>query len=272
MKAPLISKIIFKDLYRFYLGLTYIYPKIKYFIKWLIKSKETTNFTYRLNQNNYKYLINFIASITNTDYYLVKNYFDEIENDKKFFKSLSDIIQNSKFNYKTDLEIRLCRRVSWYALIRILKPKVVTESGIDKGLGSSICSYALSKNSEEGFPGKYYGIDVNPDAGFMLYSELKKYSEILIGDSISILKTFNRKIDIHICDSHQSKNYELQEYEVIFNKMNGNSIIISDNAHGNDALLQFALKNNKMFKYFHEIPESHFYGGEGMGFLFWSKI
>ena len=73
------------------------------------------------------------------------------------------------------------------------KPKIVVETGIDKGLGSVLLCSALLKNKEDGFEGRYYGTDINPKAGYLLSGKYLKVGEILFGDSITSLKKLEEK-------------------------------------------------------------------------------
>ncbi len=41
-------------------------------------------------------------------------------------------------------------------------PRLVVESGVDKGLGTAVLAAALLRNADEGHPGRVTGIDINP--------------------------------------------------------------------------------------------------------------
>jgi len=259
-----IKRLIFIPI-RFKRGLNYVIPNLFNLFVWTFDSKETTNYTYHLWDMNIKYLASFISEATNTPYETVMTYFKEIQEDKKLTAHLQELNKKSDLNYKSDYEIRFGRRIGWYALVRILKPKIVIETGVDKGLGSCVITAALLRNAEENLPGEYFGTDINPKAGYLLQGEYAKMGKILYGDSIESLKKFEHKIDIFINDSDHSSEYEAQEYEVINPKMNPKGIIIGDNAHGNSKLLEFCLKTNRKFCFFKEHPKNHFFSGAGIG-------
>jgi hypothetical protein len=150
-----------------------------------------------------------------------------------------------------------------------MKPKVVVDTGVDKGLGSCILASALKRNSEEGNPGRYYGTDINPYAGYLLSGPYKEFGEILYGDSIESLKKFHHKIDLFINDSDHSKEYEEREYEIIKGNLTEKSIILGDNSDYSEKLLEFSLQTNRHFIYFHEMPHNHWYPGCGTGISFY---
>jgi hypothetical protein len=82
-----------------------------------------------------------------------------------------------------------------------LKPGLVVETGVDKGLGSVVLASALRRNRAEGFPGEYLGNDINPHAGFLLQETYALGGCIAIGDSIEMLKKLEANIDLFINDS-----------------------------------------------------------------------
>lgn len=250
---------------RFKRGLGYVLPSLLKMIKWIFTSKETTNFTYHLSEINIKYLASFISDATNTPYEVVMKYFDELKEDKKLMKHLVDLNQSSSLNYKSDDEIRYGRRIGWYALVRILKPRVIVETGIDKGLGACVLSAALQKNALENNYGEYFGTDINPEAGYLFQGDYAKMGKILYGDSVESLKKFDQIIDLFINDSDHSIEYEALEYQTIKNKMSDTGVIIGDNSHVSAKLLEFCLETNRKFLFFKEEPLNHWYLGSGIG-------
>jgi predicted O-methyltransferase YrrM len=155
--------------------------------------------------------------------------------------------------------------VGWYALVRALKPKVVIETGVEKGLGACVLSAALLRNKAEGHPGTYYGTDINPAAGFLYRAPYSDAGRILYGDSIESLKQLSGPIDFFINDSDHSAEYEAREYETISGKLSENAVLLADNAHVNDKLIQFAAKTGREFLFFQESPREHWYPGAGIG-------
>ena len=155
-------------IYRMRIPFQYHGKTFKSIIKWIFVNKETTNFTYPITEMNKKYLATLIAEITETEFEKVYGYFKELEENKELFTHIINYAKKSDRNFVTDIIPQYGRRLGWYALTRILKPKVVVETGVEKGLGSCVLTSALEKNAQEGFIGFYYGTDINPAAGFLL--------------------------------------------------------------------------------------------------------
>lgn len=266
-KLPILGRLVL-IIYRIRVGLGFVTTTVWRYVKWLLGSKETTNLTYHLRDDNLIYLGHFIAIVTGKTYKEVEVLFKEILEDTLLHKHVSELYKNGEDAFKSDNEVRLARRVGWYAIIRIVKPRLVIETGVDKGLGSCVIAAALLRNKAEGYEGKYYGTDINPSAGFLFQEPYSQMGKILYGDSIESLKKISEPIDVFINDSDHSENYEAQEYEIIKNNLSDSSYIIADNAHCNTKLHEFALKTDRKFLYFQEMPKNHWYVGASIAVAF----
>ena len=236
--------------------------------KWLFKSRETTNFTYELEKYNKRYLAALISDVTGTSIDVVLGYFREIEGDQVLRKHVVDLTAQSKWSFLADEEARFGRRIGWYAFARILKPRVVVETGVDKGLGACVLTAALKRNQEEGFEGRYYGTDLNPKAGYLLSGEYSDFGSVLYGDSIESLKEIGGSIDLFVNDSDHSPNYETEEYMTIKDKLAEGAIVLGDNAHCSGSLFEFSMEVNRSFVFFQEKPLDHWHPGSGIGISF----
>ena len=243
----------------------YFNKKYLQIIKWMFTSKEDTNFTYDLEDKNLNELYKLLESVFDKNFEEIKKYSEELLNNSEIKTYLLNKIKSSDFKNFADSQIMFSRRIGWYIIARILKPKIIVETGVDKGLGSVILAEALIKNKSEGFLGKYYGTDINLNAGYLFDAKYSEMGEILYGDSIDSLSNLNEDIDLFINDSDHSAEYERNEYLTIKNKLNANSIILGDNSHSTDELLNFSIINKRNFVLFNEKPKDHWYPGGGIG-------
>jgi len=264
---PFLGKLIL-ILFRTSIAIKILSREFGMVIRWLVFSRETTNYTYDLQLSNKIHLTSFIACITNKKFLEIRGYIQEIENDKKLKKHIIYYTKKSKEKAVADLEPKYGRRLGWYATVRALKPKIVIETGVDKGLGACILTAALKKNVEEGYKGYYYGTEIDLNKGYLLKGKYAKFGKILYGDSIKSLKKFNKKIDVFINDSDHSPEYEEKEYGAIRGKLSGKAIILGDNCLHTDKLLKFSLKEKRKFLLFQERPRNHWYSGESIGASF----
>lgn len=66
----------------------------------------------------------------------------------------------------------------------------------------------------------------------------------------------------------QQTTYEAEEYKTIANKLSEHAIVLGDNSHCTDRLLEFSLETNRHFVFFEEKPLDHWYPGAGIGISF----
>lgn len=242
---------------------SYFNRKIKQIAVWSKLKNESTNFYYDLTSNNLGDLISLVSLICDIDAELVEKHINEINENTKLKSHIADSWQNDPL--MVDGLVGFGRRVGWYALIRLLKPRIVIETGIHQGVGACVIASALKLNSEEGFPGKYYGTDIDLSAGQLFTAEYAQFGEVLFGDSIESLKLLNEEIDIFINDSDHSSDYEFKEYLTISTKLSRGSLILGDNSHSTDSLRRFSQDSKRKFVFFKEEPENHWYPGAGIG-------
>lgn len=251
-------------------AMSYYIDKLKLISEWQAKYTEESNFYYKLTPNNRDHLAQLLSCITNAPYESVVGYFEEIENDKSLREHILMAQKNN--NLGSDIQVEYGRRIGWYAFVRVLKPKIVIETGVDHGVGACILASALLRNAREGALGKYFGTEIRKEAGQLFGGEYATVGEIIYGDSIESLSKFSEKIDLFINDSDHSATYEYDEYGIIKNKLSNNAVILGDNAHVTDSLSKFSRENNRKFIFFSEKPLSHWYPGAGIGISFVNRI
>ncbi len=266
-KIPILGRALIM-LYRARIAWSYYRGPLSSLNKWLFRSREITNFTYDLEETNKRYLASMIADVSSTDFDTVMAYIEEIESDQQLRTHIEEATMSSDLSFMADRAVYFGRRVGWYALARILKPKVIIETGVDKGLGSCLLAAALMRNKQEGHEGRYYGTDINPRAGYLLSGDYANHGSILYGDSIASLKQFDGIIDLFINDSDHSADYEADEYRTIAGKLSEGAVILGDNAHCTDKLLEFSLETGREFIFIQEKPRDHWYPGAGIGISF----
>ena len=266
-RVPLLSRAALTA-HRALIGLRYFRRPLRNLARWLITSRERTNFTYALEAKNQRYLASMVASVAGLSFDVANGYLREIESDHALRQHVLEATARSDRTWDADRRVEFGRRVGWYALARAHKPRIIVETGVDKGLGACVLTAALMQNALEGKPGRYYGTDSDAGAGYLLSGPYAEYGEILRGDSIASLAAFSGVIDMFINDSDHTDTYEAREYATIEGKLSPNAIIFGDNAHVTDAVLEFSLRTGRRFLFFQEKPADHWYPGAGIGISF----
>jgi hypothetical protein len=232
---------------------------------------ETHNFTYDLTERNLRYLVEMIAVATGRAPNLIEQYILEAINDRELREYFDQAMLASGSRPRRDILSPFGRRLGWYAIVRVTRPRVVVETGVERGHGALLLSAALLRNTIEGAPGHYFGTDINPQAGWLLSGKYAAVGQILYGDSITSLKALEETVDLFINDSDHSADYEAEEYAIMAPKLSPHAIILSDNAHVTDRLAVFSRRDGRHFLMFSEEPKDHWYPGAGIGISFPAK-
>jgi hypothetical protein len=246
---------------RLYRALAATAPQLGMAVKWSIVSREDVNYTYPLKEANLFYLASVLAYVTGEKITTVTGYINEVRTDNDLFQHVVNLSRTGPYRNHADARCEFGRRVGWYALARILKPEIIVETGVDKGLGSVLLCSALIRNGR----GRYYGTDLNPKAGYLMQGAYHDVGTILYGDSIESLQKFGEKIDLFINDSDHSPAYELNEYKTVAKKLSPDAIVLGDNAHSSTVLAEWSEKMGRYFIFWREEPARHWYRGGGIG-------
>lgn len=257
--------------YRLYTAMRYYADPLKSIALWTFRSRELANFTYDLTEVNKSYLAALVSAVAGCQMPEAEAYLAEAESDDALRNHIIEETKRSKLDRDADAEVRFGRRLGWYAFVRATKPKLVIETGVDKGLGSCLLCAALMRNAAEGSPGRYIGTDINPNAGYLLAPPYSDFGEIVFGDSLESLRTLcsdGATIDMFINDSDHSAAYEAREYQLVDGNLSRDAIILGDNSHSTAELWKHAKATGRAFLFFREEPRDHWYPGAGIGIAY----
>lgn len=242
---------------------SYLQPRQRLARDWIGQHTESGNFYYDLTPDNLRELGSLIAAISGASPALIDEYLEEIHTDFHLREHLARTwADNPKMR---DAQLAYGRRIGWYALVRILKPKMIIETGVHQGVGACVLTSALIRNRVDGSPGRYLGTDIDPGAGVLFTGRYAQVGEIIYGDSITTLSKISTPIDFFINDSDHSAEYESREYETVLPLLAKSSIILGDNSHTNTILNDFSRQHGRSYLFFGEVPANHWYPGAGIG-------
>ena len=237
-------------------------------LKWAFTSREYYNHTYHLTELNQQYLASYIAAVCGHEVGEIEGYIVELTGDTALRELLIRRTNESRDRHNSDAEPRYGRRLGWYALLRATRPRVVVETGIDRGLGTVVMAAALKRNADEGSPGLVYATDIVPDCGHLLAEPYKQFVRELIGDSVESLSRFAEPVDVFLHDSDHRPEYEWAEFLAVEPRLHAASIVMSDNSQQSSKLREFAERIGKSFLYFQDAPKNHWWLGDGIGCAF----
>lgn len=253
----------YRTVRRYRLARSYYTPALRQIRKWAPSKTEDSNFYYGLTSQNRGDLICVVAAICGVDAGLAESYAREIESDDALRSHLSAALHEEPDLRDSRPEIG--RRLGWYLFVRITKPRLVVETGVSHGVGACVLASALIRNAHDGSPGRYLGTDIDPRAGSLFVRPYSDVGNVVIGDSITTLKSIEDPIDVFINDSDHSAVYERDEYEVVKDRLADFSVVIGDNSHTTSELRNFSEGMGRPYLFFREIPRDHWYPGAGLG-------
>ena len=133
----------------------------------------------------------------------------------------------------------------WYALVRVLRPAVVLETGVHDGLSSAVILAALERNGR----GRLVSVDLPSTdlpptvdgAGWLVPERLRSRWTLLVGDARRLLPDTARAlapIDVFSHDSDHSAEHQAFEYETVEPHLAPGALVLSDQDYPLDPALE----------------------------------
>jgi len=229
--------------------------------RWLVSSREHTNYTYDLTELNRSHLAWFVAAAAGAPVQEIRSYLDELEQDEALRRHVRSVTRASDRRGLADLTVRYGRRAGWYAFVRTLRPDHVVETGTDKGLGSCVLAAALLRNGV----GRLTTVDINPEAGYLIAGPYREVVTVRVGDSLPVLSDLRQPVDLFLHDSDHSAAHEAAEFVAVEPWLTDRALVLTDNAEVSDELAKWSESRSRRFLFFDERPADHWYPGGGIG-------
>ena len=234
-------------------------------LNWLVRNRETTNYTYDLASLNRDQLCWFVAAVTGAEIGDVRGWMKELEDDRELFDTLTERLASNPTRRVCAAEPHLARRSGWYAIVRAIEPDHVVETGTHLGLGTCVIAAALRRNGH----GRITTIDVDSDAGYLIREPYESVIDRRVGSSVDELAKLS-DVDMFLHDSLHTYEYEASELAAVEPNLRADAIVLSDNAHDSAALSDWAERTGRRYLFFREQPANHWWPGDGIG-VAWTK-
>src|ERR1700691_973200 len=111
-RVPIIGGIALRA-YRARVALGYYRAPLANLLRWIFKSRETSNFTYDLTDMNQRYLAALIAQVAGTTSGVIMGYFEEIKGDSALKRHITEATKRSDWAFMADTDVRFARRIGW---------------------------------------------------------------------------------------------------------------------------------------------------------------
>jgi hypothetical protein len=229
-------------------------------VGWLVHGRETTNFTYDLEELNRDQLCWFVSAVSGAAIGQVRAWIQELEDDNHLLDHVTKRLSTNPRRRISAQEPHWARRFGWYALVRAAQPDHVVETGTHLGLGSCAIAAALLRNGH----GRLTTIDIDPESGHLIGEPWATVIDRRTGSSIDMLAEL-RDVDMFLHDSLHTYDYETKELTTVEPNLRVGAIILSDNAHDSSALSDWAEQTGRHYLFFREQPAGHWWPGDGIG-------
>jgi predicted O-methyltransferase YrrM len=167
---------------------------------------------------------------------------------------------------------RFGRRLGWYAIARLRKPKLIAETGIHDGLGSALLLRALEINARDGVEGRLISFDPRAETGWLVPEPLRSRWEPRFVTSDDPERGLPaaleaEEVDFFIHDSEHTHAVEMFEFSAAVEHAAPGCVLLSDNAHATSALKDIAGNIGREYAFYPEKPKNHWYPGAGIGLV-----
>jgi len=231
-------------------------------LRFVLADPEPANFTYELE--NEDQMASWVAAVARSDPSATQSVLQEAHSDRRLESRLREATSCHRSWSKRSPPFG--KRLAWYALVRLLRPGLVVETGVDDGLGALALLRALERNRDEGHPGRLVSFDVNPAAGWIVGEH--RLWELRIEPTRTGLPALLRdapRVGLFIHDSLHTYENEHFELRTVAPRLTARGVLVSDNAHATTALADVCGEFGLEYLAFHEHPAQHFYRGGTIG-------
>ncbi len=239
--------------------------------RFLVSGREVTNFTYPIT--NMAELEAFVAAVVDAPLDRVRERVREAEDDRPLRDGLARKLATR--HDRADAP-HFGRRLVWYCLIRLERPRIVVETGTHDGLGTALMVAALVRNAQEGHPGELHSFDIDPAAGWLTEGQPADRFTLHRGDIRETLPAVlgASAIDMFVHDSLHTYEQERFEYRFALDHRAVRIVLVSDNARTGSpddapetthALRDACGSDGGSYAVFRERPLGHFTGGGTAG-------
>jgi methyltransferase family protein len=172
-----------------------------------------------------------------------------------------------RFRPNVKWKAQLANRLLWWGVVRCIRPRLVVECGVFNGLGSLVLLRALERNREEGDSGELISIDEDPTNGWAVPPALRRDWTTVAGLTSDVLEDClaGREVDLLIHDTVHSYENQMLEFSAALEHRSNPLVLIDSSGGRTPALEELCLARGGRYRHFQDLPQDHFYVGNGTG-------
>ncbi|MEY4916942.1 MAG: hypothetical protein RL616_855 [Verrucomicrobiota bacterium] len=180
----------------------FLLPQIKLALKWLVVSREWTNFSLNFSEVGMASMNASVAALLGCRYEQVQHYTQEYLDNHTLAERLESRRQASNLRYVTDGGALRGKCMLNYVLTRASRARTVFEAGTAQGLSAVCIAEALRLNARElGEPCRLYTVDLEADRSLYITPQDSDTITQLTGDSVQQIAQVPAPIDLFLHDT-----------------------------------------------------------------------
>lgn len=230
--------------------------------RYILWDPELGDFSYDLD--NEDELAEFLAKALHCERAAIAGYLAEAHADPALTSEL-----DARVRRRTDVKrpVKLSARILWYAVVRAVKPRLVTETGIRHGLGSLVLLRALERNAGDGRPGRLISFDMDPLSGWLVPAGMRANWQPVFASTFDALDSTlaGEEVDLFVCDTPPEYEIESFEFHCAMRHASPRIVLISAGGDRNAALPDLAAECGAVYRLFAERSRHPIFPGAGVG-------
>jgi hypothetical protein len=158
-------------------------------------------------------------------------------------------------------------RILWYAVVRLVRPQLVVETGVWYGIGSTVLLRALERNESEGHAGRLLSFDPDPTAGWVVPARHRDRWTLVRATTEAALHASlrGRRVDVFVHDTPSLYERERGEFETAIESAAPLCVLISGNGNNTRALPDLCAEHDLDYRLVEYGAREHFYRPRGTG-------
>jgi hypothetical protein len=191
-------------------------------LAYVLLDPELESFSYELQ--NESEIISALARALDRPFDELARYASETREDPELNELLARHVR-----WRADVKRRLPlgNRLTWYVIVRALKPELVVETGIYLGLGSLAVLRALERNRREGSAGELMSFDTVSGAGGIVREQARRGWHRFVGSTKDLLLPAleGRRVDILFQDTPHTEENQRFEFSAALSHAGPNLLL-----------------------------------------------
>lgn len=231
---------------------------------WTLRSREWADVPYNYQPIGVQSMAATLALITGVPRARIAAFADELLADPVYVQRHRERVLNTRLRHISDPELRYSRGLYYYMLVRAAKTRLAFEAGTDKGYSSFAICRALARNAaEDGVQGHLVTVDIKDDRGDMLDGGEGGLVTRLVGDSIAILRGFDRPIDFFMHDTMNEPQHTRDQLAALQPRLAPRALVHT--AWFNETYVEFCDRAGLTFLEVVDNPADTWYPGDRYG-------